>query len=722
MASTDEHNAITTGDVAHHASGDDVQHSRSASPMAASTGHDAEATYASTSDTASTHGADARHSMAAEGLLDSHQPDPRSPDEIRTLDELARYAAADDRFAQAAARIGVESLGRSAQVVVVMAFAGERLIATAPHGETTNAQHDALVRHARALADRARRRNAVVEVDVQQSTDASPGTGSGPINGARLGDALLLAAPLDDTTPNRSADEASDGRARDPQSTSRHTDGLVIAALVRNVGVGVLPQLRQRLLMLRQARSRALAEIERRALSAHLQRSRAAVGVVAACNRQTRLYAAAAALVNELADVLGADRVSFGAVNADGAKLLAMSHVEKFSRKQELVGDIEASMEEAADQDADVVAPDVPELPPTVDFATGRLSHSEHAAVLSSPLRRGDEVVGALTIERSAHHPFTLGDVALVRLVAELVGPRLQELRDTDRWVGAKLITECKRVGAAIVGPRHTLPKMLALAFTALLIAATVIDVPRQAGGSFTLVAETRRVIAAPFDGFVNDVLVDVDERVAEGQPLFTMRTTELELELASLRRQGTAARARAARARGEGDAAAAEIAAAEADQFEVQAALIEARLDAAMVRAPIDGVVVTPRPSQFEGRSTKRGEPVLDVAQADRLYAEVFVPEEQADIVAVGARVSLAPLSDPDRIVRGKVRRVATMTTVREGRNVAPIEVGLESSSERVRMGMSGAARIDAGEASAIAVYTKPLRDWITLQWFRLF
>lgn len=654
------------------------------------------------------------------------------PDGVRTLEGLSTYAADDGRFGRAAAAVAMSLFGRSGEVAGVAVFAGGRLVASEPEryveedggaGELRaegGGSGPGWLGRARELVSRAAANDAVLEAEL-----VAPGGGVGGDAGeAGTAGRVVMVAGLLDEAGGGGVDESRE-----------RVEPLGLAAVVR-VGSEVGgSELRQRLVMLRQARGRAKAERLLRVAELRLARAGRAVEVLAAFHAETRLASAGAALVNELAAALDADRVSLGVIEGGTARVIAMSHVEKFVRKQDVVGEIESAMEEAADQDADIAHAGASgdgarservarARAGVVDRAHAHLASGEGgASVLSVPLRRGGEVVGVLTSERGGDQPFGVGALALVRLTAELSAARLVELRAMDRWVGAKAWAEVRRSASGLVGPRHTGWKLAAVVLSVLLIAGLVVPVPRAASGSFVLEAAEERAVSAPFDGFVEEVLVGEDERVGAGAVLARMRSTELALELAALEREAAASRAEAARARSAGDAAAAEIAGSQAEEAEARAALARERLRTAEVRSPIGGVVLTDEPGRLEGRSARRGEVLMRVAEVADLYAEVGVDEGMASEVVVGMEVALAPASDPTRTVRGTVRRVGASAEARGGRNVVPVEVELvgENGAETVRAGMSGVARVKLGSGPALAVWTEELRDWVRLRAFRL-
>ena len=85
-----------------------------------------------------------------------------------------------------------------------------------------------------------------------------------------------------------------------------------------------------------------------------LRRLRKAMETLSAVNRHRRFGSTAMALCNEVAAQWQCDRVSLGVLKGRYVQVKALSHTENFSRKMQVVQDLEAAMEECLDQDCEV--------------------------------------------------------------------------------------------------------------------------------------------------------------------------------------------------------------------------------------------------------------------------------------------------------------------------------------------------------------------------------
>ncbi|MCD6303979.1 MAG: GAF domain-containing protein, partial [Planctomycetes bacterium] len=234
-----------------------------------------------------------------------------------------------------------------------------------------------------------------------------------------------------------------------------------------------------------------------------LARLRLAMETTAAVNEQERFKGSAMAFVNEVASRWGCDRAALGLLKGRYVQLKAMSHTEKFSRKMKIVQDIEAAMEEALDQDVEVLHPAPPDAT-YVARAAGELSKRHGpTAVLSLPIRRGEEVLGVLTLERSVDEPFSLPEIEALRLACDLCSPRLLNLHEQDRWFGARAAAAARKALAVALGPKHTWIKALGVGIFALILVLVLYPGTFRADASFVLNSNTQQVVPAPFDGYL---------------------------------------------------------------------------------------------------------------------------------------------------------------------------------------------------------------------------
>jgi hypothetical protein len=447
----------------------------------------------------------------------------------------------------------------------------------------------------------------------------------------------------------------------------------------------------------------------------------AAMTVSAAINEHKKFKPAAIALCNEIANRWNGERVSLGIQRGPYVKLQAMSQTEQFNRKMQLVQDIESAMEECMDQQVEIVHPAGPEVP-YIARAAARLSEKHGPTVICSlPLRRGDEPIGVLTVERPNDRPLNIRDAEGLRLTCNLCAALIGNLHDTDRWIGAKFAIAARRGGAALVGPRHTWAKLTAVGLSAAILFLVFAKGTYKVDAPFIVEAQQGRVIAAPFDGYIKEVNVDPGDAVEAGLTvLATMETAELRLRRASLIAERQRFLKEGDLARRENKAVEVQIAQHRADGIAADIDEIDYWLSRADIVPAVSGVVVEGDLRRRVGQAVTKGDVMFEVAQLDDLRARLEVPEDRIADVVAGLQGDLATAAEPGTYHRFEVERVEPMAQVEEQKNVFGVRVRLVEPTDRLKPGMAGVAKIDAGRRSYAWIWTRQAVNWLRMKlWF---
>lgn len=448
------------------------------------------------------------------------------------------------------------------------------------------------------------------------------------------------------------------------------------------------------------------------------ERLRQAVETASSVDRHERFGAAAMAFVNEVASRWGAQRVSLGFVRGRYVVVEALNGTEKIARTMSLVQDIEAAMEECADQDVELVWPSGPEADVILRETAELAERHGPVAICSLPLRHKDDVVGVVTVERELARAFSSEDVASLRLVCELCTERLRLKREADEWIGAQVARRARRVLGVVLGPRHTLAKAAAVAALAGAVAVTTLTGPDRVAGGFVVRAVGRHSVPSPFDGYLKSVKVHPGDRVVAGQTvLATLDTTDVRLDLAAAEAEKASKLKEADASRSAGKIAEAQIAEAAAEGIDARMDLLKHQLERAEVRAPIDGVVLAGDIEKLVGAPLRTGDLLFEIAPADSFGARIAVPEDRIIDVAPGQTGMLAAAAYPGEKLRFVIERVEKVAQVVENKNVFQVDARIEEVPAWLRAGMEGEARITVGRGSYAALWTRGLSNWIRMR-----
>lgn len=451
---------------------------------------------------------------------------------------------------------------------------------------------------------------------------------------------------------------------------------------------------------------------------AELRRLQRSLQVLSAANEHSRFKAAALAVCNEVASQWGAHRVALGMVQGRYVRMQAISHTDKFTRKMRLVQDLEAAMEECADQDLEVLVPPAPDAV-CVSRAAGLLVERHGpAAVCCLPLRRDRQVLGVLTVERPADQPLSAADVELLRLTADLVTARLAERHEADRWIGARLLSAARRGLAVLLGPRYTWVKAAAAAVFAAILLLTLVEGPDRVKADFAIQPIQRQIIPAPFDGYLHEVFVEPGTNViARSTVLATLDTSELKQQLDQAQQQYEGFLREADIAMRDGKPTDVEVARLKAEQILPAIAQLRWRIEQAAIRCPIDGVVTQGDLKRQIGAPVSKGDVLFEVAPVQALRAELKVDESRIQDVAVGQTGQLAAASHPGDYLNFVVERINPVAELEDRYNVFKVRVRLEESRPWLKPGMEGVAKVDVGRRPYGYLWTRELVNWLRMK-----
>jgi multidrug resistance efflux pump len=449
-----------------------------------------------------------------------------------------------------------------------------------------------------------------------------------------------------------------------------------------------------------------------------LERASVALDLVQAVQEHKSLGQAAMAVVNELATIGKADRVSLGIERDARLELRAMSRTAWFDRKSQLVETIENAMEEAIDQEAAIGHPSLPESRGKVTVAQRDLTaRSGAAAVLTVPLLSGGHPVGALTLERNQGPEFDAASVMLCEVVGEVLGPALQVRLENERWFAGRSVDTLAEWRAKLMGPRHQAMKLVTVL---VLLAALFLAL---ADGTFRVSAKTavegsvQRATVAPFDGYIAEAFARAGSTVKRGEVLAVMDDRDLKLERIKWDTEKEQVARKYSEALAKRERATAGIFAAQLSQVESQLALTEEKLVRTQLVAPFDGAVVSGDLSQLLGAPVEKGKVLFELAPLDKYRVILKVDERDIAFVSVGQRGELALTGITGTTLPFTVKTVTSVSTAQEGRNFFRVEAQLdETATPRLRPGMEGVGKISVAERRLVWIWTRHFVNWVRI------
>jgi multidrug resistance efflux pump len=480
-----------------------------------------------------------------------------------------------------------------------------------------------------------------------------------------------------------------------------------------------------------------------------------AARLIASINDAPSFRGAMLQLSNDLARHLDADRVAIGWLRGgagagrvsggtEQVRVLAISDTEHFDRRMEMVRKLEAAQEECLDQEQAVLYPAPPEKGEDADVLLSQAithAHRELAAgdanlrVCSLPMRTDERVLGVMTIEASRPEGeggtgsaggLDLSSIETLQATLDLITPVLRIRRSDDRALPLRAWDSTVKAAGVVVGPKHTVWKLVALAVMILAFVVVFVKVPYNIESDATLEPSAKQIISAPFEGIIKGVAegIEAGAEVDAGQPL-------LRLDDAELRLQAAEERGALLRAMTEADAYLKENKLPEQQQALARATSSRAKLDRfelyinqADVRAPINGTIITGDLKDRIGGKADKGEPLFEIAPLDTLVVRIKVDDRDIRFIREGMPGHLARKANPGERIPIVVKRIVPLAKAEEGKNTFEVWAELDTQqldeqqrrSLALRPGMEGLAKLDTGKRSLLWIGTRRIKDTLRL------
>ena len=440
--------------------------------------------------------------------------------------------------------------------------------------------------------------------------------------------------------------------------------------------------------------------------------------LITAMGEPSKFRATAMVFCNELAGRHACDRVGLGWFErSEAMRLQVLSHTERFERKMDAVKLLEFAMEEALDQDDELVLPTPEDNQLVVADSEAYAKQFEIPYLCSVPIRVEGDPVGVVTCERRSAE-FNPSDLRLLRLSCDLAARRLDDLKRRDRWIGARAARGLRDLLGKFLGVERTWIKVLSIAIC---VALGVLCFGRKlyrVEAPFMLRSDDMLHLSAPFDGYIADVKVRIGDEVAAQQPLLTLDTRELLLESASAEADHMRYQREAEKARAENSLADMQIALAQAEQVKARLGLVRQRLAQSNIHADFPGVVVSGDLKERIGFPVSKGEELFRISRAGAMYVEAEVSEKDIHDVQVDQLGEVAFASEPRLHFPVRIARVHPSGQVRDGENVFIVRCEFVGEVQPWwRSGMSGISKLNAGRRNLLWIFTHKTVDFLRLR-----
>jgi biotin carboxyl carrier protein len=375
-----------------------------------------------------------------------------------------------------------------------------------------------------------------------------------------------------------------------------------------------------------------------------------------------------------------------------------------------------------------------------IDLAYFDVSHVVSAAI--APLLNDEkQLVGAYFAESTSEGFFdaTTGrDLPIASKVTEWLathaGKQLRSAKDYESLPFLPVTRRLRATRLAFAGTKRKRTLTRILIWGSIAAAIVLCPWPDRIEGNCTLLPEHHNLVVSEIPGRVERIYVREGSRIGKGEPLADLDKRKLETELEAARKDVLRLQAEAEKYRGAGDEASAQVASLQAAAAHENTKRLQADIDSATMRSPIDGVVLTKDVEKHAGEFIQAGTAFTEVASMDVWNLRIDI--DQRDIGRVGRRLVEGPINVSYILYSqtaytlgtklNDLRQISAAAEARETEHVFLVTVNNVEIPQNIkaalRPGLTGRARIELGTRPLGWILGRRIWNWLQIKlinWF---
>jgi multidrug resistance efflux pump len=426
-----------------------------------------------------------------------------------------------------------------------------------------------------------------------------------------------------------------------------------------------------------------------RIAKAESQRSAALLELLASIDQSDRPATAYQALVDQLQRFLGCQKVALGLTDTGklDCRLTAVSGLADFDKRSEFAAELEAAFNES------IVRNDVLTVTQSSEQAVRSfqtlLASGRVAAVIGSPLQDNQGHCAGSWLFFYESPATDLATVAsFVRASQGIVGSRLAAIRRLHRHPLKRLVSAVTKTSVASkIG--------VAILAVGLICAIFAVPTPYRITCDCIIEPVSRRFIAAPYDGTLQESYVQAGQVVSVGTSLARLDPRELQWELSGFKADLASEQKKRDAAEAREEFAQAQQATLEMERLAVKIELIEHRLDNLELKSPIDGIVIAGDLENSLGAPLTVGQALFEIGPLDEMVIEVAIPESEVLHTKAGMLAEVRLDASQLETINGELRSISPRSEMRDKESVYIAEILLDNRDGRLRPGMKGVAKV---------------------------
>ena len=426
-----------------------------------------------------------------------------------------------------------------------------------------------------------------------------------------------------------------------------------------------------------------------------------------------------AVVVNQVATIIPFDRCAIALITKGQYEIDAIAGETEVNEKDPRVKKLNEIMQWAGQSGSEIyVSQENGEINTTrAETVTKFRAHFESSGMHSFyalPLADEEGPLGLLALESKTPNFLTPSHLELLKIFA---GQATVAIRNAQLYRQVPLVSALEPL-AAKKRAFQAMPKAKRLALISAVAIALLFliffPLNLKVGGNAYVLPTRTAAADAEVDGIIDQINYREGDFVPAGAVVAVLRGDEHLLNLNQAQARYDILTREITRSQAASGAAAAQIERVKLDQARREIALYRTKLEQTQIRAPISGVIVTPKLEEKRGRLIKRGEAFCEQANINPVVVEAAVSEDDIGLVSPGQEVWLKANAFPERKFIGRVSRISPQATVEQEERVFIVRAEVDNPDQSLRTGMLGRTKILTGSHSIGYVLLRDPTRWV--------
>lgn len=409
-------------------------------------------------------------------------------------------------------------------------------------------------------------------------------------------------------------------------------------------------------------------------------------------------------------------RVAFGVVKGLRVKLLALSGQLDFNSDSELIRMIELAMEESAEQACMVHYSDQHQLQ-VVSLQHQKLAElNNHVQLLSLPIAFESSVLGVLFIQKDANFQLTSHEINMLQRIAKLLSLPLLQHKSRKKLFQNSINDSSLSFIEKLVGRDYFKLKIISILLAVSLLGLSIFETERKVYAPSDIVGSVQYQIIAPQAGFIKEASLRAGDLVSKNSPILVLDRKDLLLEKQQLESELLKASRNYQQALATKQRSEVGMAIAEKSLVQAKLDLVSEKIARAVIRSPIDGLMVSGDLSQSLGAPVEKGQQLFEIAPLEGYRVLLKIEEHDIAKVELNQRGVLRLTGLPHEAIEVKLTRITSQSEAWQGANYFRIEADISGGDVKIKPGMQGVTQISVGRASVLSVWTQSTIDRLRL------